>query len=32
MLAYTYIKEGLFRLLDKPKPVIQRPPGRQWSG
>lgn len=25
MLAYTYIKEGLFRLLDKPKPVIQDP-------
>ncbi len=25
MLAYTYIKEGQFRLLDKPKPVIQDP-------
>ena len=25
MLAYTYVKEGQFRLLDKPRPVIQDP-------
>lgn len=25
MLAYTYIKQGKFKLLDKPKPVLPNP-------
>lgn len=25
MLAYTYVKQGLFRMLDKPKPELQGP-------
>ena len=25
MLAYTYVKQGVFQLLDKPRPVLQHP-------